>query len=228
MSGDQNEIPLPGGRVTQGVVRIGDTVHRPPTANSEFVRRLLLHLAARDFDGAPKSLGSDGQGRDVFAFIAGEVPPDLSFYDDATLRQAATLVRRFHDVSAGLVADSNGDVVCHNDLSPCNFVFRAGVPVAIIDFDAAAPGPRAHDLGYAAWLWLDVGSPDISAAEQRRRLDLFLEAYGTGDRAGIVAAMRTRQAALIDEGRRLSDDAMMQWAADCLEWTTRNEAALTA
>ena len=45
----------------------------------------------------------------------------------------ARLIRRFHDLSAQLVATPAAaavgvEVICHNDLSPCNFVFRADVP----------------------------------------------------------------------------------------------------
>ena len=224
MGGDRDEIPLRGGRVTQGVVRIGDTVRRPQTVNSTFVRELLHHLAASGFDAAPAHLGLDEQGRDILTFIDGDVPADLALHGDETLCRAAALIRRFHDVSAALVvAPTPGiEVVCHNDLSPCNFVFRDGVPAALIDFDAAASGSRVHDLCYAAWLWLDVGSPEIAVAEQRRRLTLFLSAYGMGDGGGVVAAMRTRQAMLVEDGRRLGDGAMAKWAADCLEWTQRN------
>ncbi|MFD1729234.1 phosphotransferase [Rhizobium viscosum] len=70
-------------------------------------------------------------------------------------------------------------MVCHNDLSPCNFVFSAGRPLAIIDFDSASPVPRMHDLGYAAWMWLDLGDDDIEPDLQRRRLTLFCKAYDT-------------------------------------------------
>ena len=52
----QDEVPLRGGRVTAGVVRVGETVRRPPTANSDFVKRLLGHLASKGFDGAPRVL----------------------------------------------------------------------------------------------------------------------------------------------------------------------------
>ena len=233
MGSDQEEIPLRGGRVTHGIVRIGDTVRRPPTANSEFVRRLLQHLAVKGFGGAPTSLGTDEQGRDVLAFIDGEVPTDLGFHDDETLGKAAFLIRRFHDLSAELVATPAAtavgiEVICHNDLSPCNFVFSAGAPIAMIDFDAAAPGSRANDLGYAAWLWLDLGSPEIAAADQRRRLALFLKAYGTDDYTAVLAAVLMRQAILVEQGRRLGDDAMTRWAADCLEWTRRNEKLLVS
>jgi aminoglycoside phosphotransferase (APT) family kinase protein len=35
---------------------------------------------------------------------------------------------------------------------------REGKPVGIIDFDAAAPGERLQDVGYALFLWLNLGS----------------------------------------------------------------------
>ena len=40
------EIPLPGGDVTQGVVRVGATVRRPVGAHSPLVHRVLRHLDA--------------------------------------------------------------------------------------------------------------------------------------------------------------------------------------
>jgi aminoglycoside phosphotransferase (APT) family kinase protein len=230
MTVDQDEVPLRGGRVTAGVVRVGDTVRRPATANSDFVRRLLGYLATRHFDGAPAALGIDERGRDIFAFISGDVPADLGFHDDATLRQAAALIRRYHDLTAEFVAMSGAgapgiEIVCHNDLSPCNFVFRQGVPVAIIDFDAAAHGSRNWDLGYAAWLWLDLGSPEIAAAEQRRRLALFLDGYGTGEVGPVLSKMLERQRVLEAEGVRVADIEMAKWAGACLDWTRRNIAA---
>ncbi len=41
-----------------------------------------------------------------------------------------------------------------HELFLSNTVFRAGVPVAFIDWDTAAPGPRARDLGLAAARWV--------------------------------------------------------------------------
>jgi|1185.fasta_scaffold53504_2 Ser/Thr protein kinase RdoA (MazF antagonist) len=200
--------------------------HRPPALSSDFVHRLLRHLEAAGFDGAPRSLGRDGTGRDVLAWIEGDVPADLSAaHDDAVLAAAARLTRRYHDATAALLAAPAAaaaglEVVCHNDLSPCNFVFRAGVPVAIIDFDAAVPGTRAHDLGYAAWLWLDLGGPDVEASGQRRRLGVFLDSYGpVPDRAEVVAAILHRQDLLVAQGRRVGDTALQRWAAGCRAWT---------
>lgn len=231
MLASQNEISLCGGRVTRGVVRVGNTVRRPPTENSDFARRLLQHLAIRGFEGAPSSLGTDERERDVLAFIDGEVPVDLTFHNDETLCRAASLIRRFHDLSAELVATPAAaavgiEVVCHNDLSPCNFVFRGGTPVAIIDFDTAAPGSRAYDLGYAAWLWLDLGSPEIVASDQRRRLAVFLDAYGMHNSGPVLSAVLERQAILVAQGQRVGDVGMARWAADCADWIRRNDHVL--
>ena len=226
MAGEPEE-PLTGGRVTAGVVRVGDTVRRPMPFNADLVHPLLRHLARVGFAAAPAFLGKDEKGREVLSYIHGDVPHDLGFHGDESLWAAARLVRAFHDHSAVFVSaeELGTEIVCHNDLSPCNFVFRAGLPAAIIDFDAAAPGTRVEDLGYAAWLWLDIGSADFAPAEQARRLGIFLEAYGWNDRTGLISAMQARQTALAQSG---GDAAMVTWAAACLAWTRANEGLLNA
>ena len=226
MTDDRTEIPLTGGRVTPGIVRVGSTVRRPVTANSDFVRRLLGHLTSKGFDCSPDFLGTDERGRDVFTFIDGDVPTELTYYDEPTLRNAASLIRTFHDLSCELVASPTAaagiETVCHNDLSPCNFVFRGNTPLAIIDFDASAPGLRAHDLGYAAWLWLDLGSPEINALDQQRRLATFLEAYGAPSPDPILEAMLARQIMLAEQGQKIGDDSMAKWSLNCNVWTRQN------
>jgi aminoglycoside phosphotransferase (APT) family kinase protein len=224
MSG--GEVPLRGGRTTSGVVRIGDTVRRPPSTNAHFVRSLLGHLSHSKFGAAPIFLGVDDRGRDVLSFIEGEVPADLAPHEDRTLRQAASIIRRFHDIGADFVATlvdrpADSETVCHNDLSPCNFVFRDGVPVAIIDFDAAAPGSRIHDLGYAAWLWLDLGDPEIAQSDQRTRLATFIKAYGIYEADEVVSAVLRRQKMLAAEGRRTGKIEMADWADRSRDWTER-------
>lgn len=225
MTDAQIEIPLSGGRVTVGVVRVGDTVRKPHTENSEFVRGLLEHLASNGSDFSPKYLGMDESERDVLTFIDGEVPEELAYFDEKVLRAAAILIRKFHDLSAELVATyaaSSIEVACHNDLSPCNFVFRGEMPVAIIDFDAAAPGLRAYDLGYAAWLWLDIGSLNIDVSDQQRRFAAFLDAYGAIGTEPVLESMMERQGLLIEEGRANGDESLSAWATNCRDWTRQN------
>lgn len=62
-----------GGRQSSGVVRVGDTVRRPLHRNSEFVHALLRHFEAVGFDGAPRLLGVDDQGREILTYVEGEV-----------------------------------------------------------------------------------------------------------------------------------------------------------
>jgi hypothetical protein len=84
------ERPLSGGRVTAGVVRVGETVRRPRGENWRLVRALLTHLREGGFEGAPRYLGSDEQGREIFSFLPGEVPPDL----DASVLTRHSLLQR--------------------------------------------------------------------------------------------------------------------------------------
>src|SRR4051795_3341979 len=132
------EVPLLGGRITPGVVRVGDTVRRPQGPHSEFVHALLTHLESTAFDAAPRFLGIDEQSREVLSYIHGEVPDDLdAALSDDQIAAAARLIRRFHDATAGSDLAGSEEVVCHNDISPVNTVFLDRRPTALIDFDMA-------------------------------------------------------------------------------------------
>ena len=221
------EVPLGGGRVTQGVVRVGDTVRRPLRRNSPLVRALLAQFRERGFDAAPCYLGVDEQDREVFSFLPGEVPIDLDpIIADETLAAAARLIRRFHDATAGTAIVGDGEVICHNDLSPCNFVFRDGTPVGIIDFDAAAPGARLHDLGMALILWLNVGTDGQQLSEQARRINLFCRVYGIDAGGEAVDAMVAAVAANVEQ---LGVDARVrdaEWWQAQLDWLNTHEVEL--
>ena len=62
------ETPLAGGDMNV-VVRVGDTVRRPPEPPG--VRALLQWYERVGFDGAPRFLGVDEQGREVLSFVEG-------------------------------------------------------------------------------------------------------------------------------------------------------------
>jgi hypothetical protein len=221
------EIRLGGGRVTEGVVRVRDTVRRPPKPNSAFVRELLAHLEKQRFECAPRYLGADELGREVFSYLPGEVPADLDAnFSDEVLAAAARLIRRYHDAMVGSALAGEQETVCHNDLSPCNFVFRDGAPVGIIDFDAAEPGTRLQDIGYAIFLWLNLGTDGPSPREQARRIKLFCKAYGVQANAHVIDAILDAVASNIERlnlDGRLAD---VEWWQGQLNWLAEHRAEL--
>ena len=149
MRRQDGEVPLRGGRVTPGVVRVGNTVRRPVTEASPFVARLLGHLERRGFAGAPRHLGLDAAGRDTFSYLPGQVPARFRRWTDAQVAAAGVLLRSLHDATRGCAPAGASPVVCHHDPGPNNAVFRDGLPYAFIDFDTAAPGDPLEDVGYA-------------------------------------------------------------------------------
>jgi Phosphotransferase enzyme family len=187
------EQPLPGGFVSQ-VVRVGDTVRRLPGPRAAFVRELLEFLEERGWAGAPRFTGSDQRGREILGFIDGQVAwqPDQhgAVSADAGLIATAELMRQFHDLTVGTPLTGAEEVVCHNDLSPKNTVYRdlgSGlIPVAFIDWDIAAPGQRVHDVAHVCWQYVGLGPGIDDAAAAARRVRLICDAYRLADRVGLV------------------------------------------
>jgi hypothetical protein len=209
--GDDVEVPLPGGLANRGrVVRVGDTVRRPQRRTSPATHALLRHLEAVGFDGAPRFLGVDGQGREVLTYIPGStaVPPyaDRALGDDA-LVSVAELLRSYHQAVADFDPTPHawpqsppepyaGELVSPNDPNLDNIVFREGRAVALLDFDLASPGCRLWDVACAARLWAPLRSDafirDVRRGRPFQRLRLFVDSYGVdaGDRQRLVAAVR--------------------------------------
>jgi aminoglycoside phosphotransferase (APT) family kinase protein len=156
-----DEVPLGGGWSTGGVVRVGDTVRRPPEHSSQLMRDVLVHLEDVGFDAAPRWLGRDEQGRDILTFLEGETFSDTRrlTWSDGQLAAAGALLRRYHDAVAGIVLAGGSEVVCHGDFGPWNLIWVGGVPRSVIDFDNAHPGPRMEDVGYALWKFEVETSP---------------------------------------------------------------------
>ena len=190
------EMTLGGGRLTAGVVRIGETVRRPRSPASPFTAMLLSHLARAGFDGSPRHLGRDELGRDILTFLPGDVPAKWRAFTDEQVATAGALLRRFHEASRALAGRlGGGPVVCHHDSGPNNTVFRDGRPVAFIDFDFAAVGDPLEDVGYLAWSWCISSKPARGdAASQARQVRVLAEGYGLSadQRPRLVAAVEER------------------------------------
>ncbi len=195
----ENEVVLPGGNVNPGVMRVGNTVRRTTTPASPTIHRLLLHLEAKGFAGSPRFLGIDSQGREILTFLEGEtaIPPAIWQGEEALLA-VAVLLRRYHDATLNFdrsegdlwaerpASDGRGEVICHNDFAPYNFVYAAGLPWGVIDFDLAGPGPRLRDVAYGAYWMVPLS---FHSADQRSfaeadlrngsyRCRLFCDTYG--------------------------------------------------
>jgi aminoglycoside phosphotransferase (APT) family kinase protein len=222
------EVALAGGRLTPSVVRVGDTVRRPRLHSSDFVGRLLRHVRGRGFQQAPEYLGGDDQEREVFRYIDGEVPAKFRRFEDEQVCAAARMLREFHDATRGSELAGSCPVVCHNDPGPNNFVFQQSLPVAIIDFDLAAPGDALWDLGYMAWSWCVSSRPDrLPVAEQAAQVRLLLDAYGLEQRSGIVDAMIARQSWNIEfwSKRSPTRDDVIEWSRQERAFTQAHRAA---
>jgi Ser/Thr protein kinase RdoA (MazF antagonist) len=170
-------------------------VRRPAGPWTPAVHCLLDHLEASGFDAAPRALGLDGEGREVVTYAAGDVvwPDHFALLEpDDALAEIARLIRRYHDLAAAftpptearwwdLAADPTGrnEVICHNDLAPWNLVRGANGDWTFIDWDLAAPGRRAWDLGWALLSFVPL-TPDRSLEDNAivRRLRVFMAAYG--------------------------------------------------
>ena len=214
---------LPGGMST-GAVMVDGVVHKPAAPRTPTVHALLRHLEDAGFDGAPRALGFDGQGREMLTYLAGEtigdrVPWPGWVFADATLTQVGRWLRRLHDATATFVPPPDerwfiggtvgpGLVVGHQDAAPYNAVMDGDRLAGFCDWDMAAPSAPEFDLALSALWWVPLCPP--SAVEQlgfhdfagrSRRLHLLLDAYGyDGDRRAfgrVVVQRAQRQSAAI-------------------------------
>ncbi|MER5327123.1 aminoglycoside phosphotransferase family protein [Streptosporangium roseum] len=179
------EIALVGGDVTEGVVRVGDTVRRPVGFNAPLVHAVLRHLEVVGFAGAPRFLGIDAAGREVLTFVTGEVagqPRPTWIADEARLASVGRLVRAYDDAVMSFVLPEGvrpfsglteltelpgmppappcpTELVGHMDCTPDNIVFRDGQAAALIDFDLAKPVSRVDEVCNAMLHWAPLGDP---------------------------------------------------------------------
>lgn len=214
-AGRYPEIQLEGGTSNRGlVVRVGDTVRRPQAPARPAVHALLRHLEQMRFDGAPRYLGQDEDGREVLSYIEGDAataPYPAWALTDSALVSVAELLRRYHNAVRSfdptpyvwpttVPSAYRADLVSHNDPNLDNVVFRNGEAVALIDFDLASPGSSLWDVALAARLWVPLRDPldvpDGRAARTSERLRLLADAYGLPqrDRRMLVEAARETHA----------------------------------
>ncbi len=211
-----SEETLAGGN-TVGAVRIGGVVHKQASPWTPTVHAVLRHLEDAGFDGAPRALGYDEQGREMLTFLPGETaagrfPWPAWAFTDTVLAQVGQWMRRVHDLTAGFVppADARwfagrtmepGMIVGHQDAAPYNAAVVDGERLAgFFDWDTAGPSTREFDLALTALWWVPLCPPHVAEGlgfhdteDCSRRLHLLLDAYGyDGDRPAFGATIVQR------------------------------------
>lgn len=184
------------------VEKIGNTVHRL-NKGGDILHEYLLFLEGEGMPYVPRFLGMDEQGREILTYLPGKTQeggkePLLHhpcLHADETLIDVALIMRRLHDLSVrflpyalahgwGSPADSQQEpeTICHNDAASWNFVFVDYRPAGLFDFDTACPGSRRWDLTTCVFSFLPLLPygyvPEEQAADRKRRISLFFEAYG--------------------------------------------------
>ncbi|MGW3345785.1 hypothetical protein ACWDA3_20940 [Nonomuraea rubra] len=91
-----------GGGNDAGASRVGGTIRRPLREWTPSVHELLRHLESKGFEGAPRVLGVDAEGREVLTYLEGDTMGDAAVWPgwsrtDATLVQVAEWTRAFHE-----------------------------------------------------------------------------------------------------------------------------------
>jgi phosphotransferase family enzyme len=211
------EVPLLGGNVSAGVVRVGDTVRRPAGPWTPAVHALLTHLHEVGFRAAPRPLGLDDQGREVLEFVPGAtVWPDrfAEVGPRDRLARVGRLIREFHDAVAGFTPppdaawrvaippedDGGGEIVAHHDLAPWNLV-TSGDTWSFIDWDGAGPGSRLWDLAYAAKAFVPLSAdPAWRRPDAAARVRVLAHAYGLDEeqRRRLAPMLARRARAMYD------------------------------
>jgi len=225
---DNEEIILGGGRTTTGVVRIGNTVRKPVKKNSEYARQVLQFLERKHFKHSQRYRGKDEENREIFAYVEGFIPADLGDTTDIQLQSFMKIVREFHDISQDFVK-SDTLVLCHDDLSPCNVVFRDDRPIAIIDWNDVHPDERWQDLTYILWLWINIGShyENKNIVSQMRSA---LNAYGADettkhDFANKLIKRMNRVLTETDKSRK-DYEKIKEWVQYSIRWVEKNKIAI--
>lgn len=252
-NGAMPETELPGGR-TFGATCDDDGVHRPAQPSTPSVHAVLRHLEAAGFEGAPRVVGFDAQGREVVTYLDGDVVgetrpmPAWALADD-TLRQVGEWLRRLHDATRDFDPPADavwftgqqwrpGAVIAHNDAAPWNAVWRDGALVGFVDWELAGPSTPEQDLAYVALTWVPLLARRLAVTtgftafdDRSRRLHLLLDAYGyEGDRATFATAIPARARRNADVINRLAArgiptfTAMLPWAADLEQSAVEVEA----
>jgi len=240
-----DEIPLKGGRVTQGVVRKGDYVLRPCCPNADFVHNVLKWLESKSVSAAPRFIGLADDGREITTFLEGIAPTDLGTYNgnshwkptDMQLCEVGKIIRTLHTALLDFPGCISGQTVCHNDFSPCNFMFTNDIPYAVFDWDAAGISDPINDVANATRMWSDIGNPENTPAYVGNTINTILDSYGlcNDDRKALInkiheqiqMAGKSMYSFLMASQQQQKALSFQQWTNDCDSWLYQYQDQIT-
>ncbi len=260
MTEDTEATPLTGGERT-AVVRRGGLIIRDAGPWSRSVHSLLRHLHEVGFTGAPRVVGDgfDEQGRETLSYLEGDIINPAPWSDDA-IHELGRLIRRLHDATASFDPPQDAvwrpwfgrevgspDIIGHCDAAPWNIVSRNGMPVALIDWEAAGPVDRLTEIAMAAWNNAQLYDDDVAemnglpeAARRMRQVRHFTDGYGLpawdrhrlGDRIIEFAARSAANEAIEQRITPETEHAPrvwgIAWQTRSVAWLFRNRDALEA
>lgn len=184
-------------------------------------------LEKKDISAAPKFIGIDDQNREIISSLAGSSPDNLGDFTDKQLHEAGRIIRLLHDALSDFPECSIGQTVCHNDLSPCNFMFMNEIPYAVFDWDAAQIGDPSDDLAYAVWMWCDIGSDENNPLVTGKKAKIMLDAYGfeKAKRLCFVQNIyrQIERVSLSIFPNEIQTIKTHQWANQCKSWLYKYE-----
>lgn len=213
---------LDGGNTSGEVVRVGQTVRKPYTSSTPHVVEFMSAVRNAGVD-LPAAYGRDDRGRQIFEYIPGKLALDSEPLNRAELRRVGTIVRAIHDASRDFspapdavwttaIPAPGDDLICHNDLSPWNFII--GERWVFIDWDASAPSTRLWDLAYAAQAFT-LSDIDLAPDQAAANLAAFIDGYGADQqlRAELPEVMHRRAAAMYDLLNSSHQSGREPWAS---------------
>lgn len=234
-------VRLTGGAMTEDVLLIDGQVHRTAHPNSQYVAELLRVVADRGCAWAPRHLGRDQAGLDIFTYLPGCTGAEHELLSPDAYAQAAKILRQLHTITTGHPLARGQQCVVHGDCGPWNWVLRDGAVVGLIDWDGAGPGSRLSEFGYMAWTWCVTGYSHVTDDAELRLLRLLRDSYDPALTGGQVvdAILLAQQDAIVWAHTRLETPGLTaeqaehardsrQWAYRCRDRTLEREARFRA